>query len=160
MTQIASVVIVIVIIPVILLAGFFGLQAAFDSTATAVDVTNETHFPNNASSGFQAGEQFTVNESSVLNYSDAVTIYDENDTVQTAGTDYTWNESESNGTVTILAGGGLDGDANATISYTYYTHSDLERQTFTYWNSFAQWLPIIVFVLGAIFLLFVAAAVG
>lgn len=160
MSRLAGLAIALVAITVILVAGFYSIEAAFAGTATAEDVTNESHFPDNASTGFQAGENFSVNESSVQNYSETVTVYDENDTLQSEGTDYAWNESETNGSVTVLAGGGLINDSNATVSYTYYTHSSQERAAFAFWNSFAKWLPALVIVIAGLFILVLVGALS
>lgn len=48
-------------------------------------------------------------------YSSSVTVTDENESLMRADSDYQWNQD--NGTLTVLDGGRLDGDAEGTIEY-------------------------------------------
>lgn len=138
------VVIAFVVVTVILLTGFGAFQIAHDGNADAETKTNET-FTNTT-----AGAVYSVNESSALNYSDTVTVRDENGTEMTAGTDYEWDEVDGN--LTVKSGGALVNNSNGTVTYTYYTRSDAEVRQFQLWTSFAQWLPVLVLALGVLFL--------
>lgn len=106
------IVIVAFALAVLAIMGLTAVQASLEDAGTDVTVTNETWTPD-------AGNITTLNDSQINGayYDDTVTVYDENDTEMTAGTDYEW--FPTNGTVKALAGGGLDGDASATITYRY-----------------------------------------
>ncbi len=58
-------------------------------------------------------------------YSSSVDVTDENGSLMLSGSDYTWNQS--NGTLTVLDGGRLEGDANATVEYSIRVPSEQQR---------------------------------
>lgn len=89
-----------------------GLQAGLEDAGVDHDIANETWTPD-------AGNVTTLDESHRAGayYAHNVTVEDENGTKMEYGTDYIWYPG--NGTVKALSGGGLDGDASATIDYSF-----------------------------------------
>lgn len=83
-------------------------------------VTNETWSPS-------AGSVTTLERSNLDNtvYDDDVVVRDDGNNRTYEGDDYVW--FESNGTVKAVAGGELDGDSSATISYAYQTTTAEQR---------------------------------
>lgn len=75
--------------------------------------TNETHVELNES-----------NRDGVY-YSSSVDVTDENGSLMRPGTDYEWHQS--NGTLTVLDGGGLDGDTEGTVEYSLRVPSEQQR---------------------------------
>jgi len=105
------------LIVVMLILGVGGMMALGHANTESIPettVTNETWTP-------AAGSYVSLNNSKLNDtaYSDTVTVYDENDTEMSEGTDYEWNDSFEEGRIQAVAGGGLDGDANATVTYGY-----------------------------------------
>jgi len=92
-------------------------QTAGDDTV----ISGETWTPT-------AGSVTTLDESNRdgVFYNDTVVVRDQNGNLSRAGTDYEWYAG--NGTVKALAGGNLDGDTSASISYRFEEPSrDAER---------------------------------
>lgn len=116
----SRVVLAFVAIAILSMAGVSAYQAGLADAGEDYVVTNETWTPD-------AGNVTTLEESnrSGVYYSENVTVYDENGSVMDAGTDYRW--FTDNGTVTALAGGGLDGDSTAKISYAYQVTTKSQR---------------------------------
>lgn len=85
--------------------------------------TNETHVQLNES-----------NRDSVY-YSSTVTVAGEDDSRMRPGIDYQWHES--NGTLTVIDGGELDGDSEATVEYSVRIPSEQQR---TYASMFGQFI--------------------
>lgn len=106
---------------ILAIVGVWGVQAALEDAGEDFTVTNETWTPD-------AGNVTTLNESNRNGayYADRVTVYDEDRAEMDEGTDYEW--FTDNGTVKALSGGGLDGDANATITYSFQQTSSQQRQ--------------------------------
>lgn len=109
---------------VIALVGVAALQAGLISGGDDITNVNETWTPN-------AGSVTQLEDSELDNayYDNTTTVY--NTTGSTAvemdeGTDYEW--IESNGTVKAIAGGGLDGATEATITYSYQLTTDEEER--------------------------------
>lgn len=97
--------------------------AAIDQAAFSVgdpDAINETFTPSAGSV-----TQLDQSERDGVDYGESVVVKDENRTLASDGTDYTWNAT--NGTVRTLSGGILDGDANATVEYEYRVLSEPEQ---------------------------------
>jgi len=78
--------------------------------------TNQTHVTLNQS-----------NQTGVY-YTDVVNVTGENDSRMRPGIDYRWHSS--NGTLTVLDGGNLDGDTSATIEYSLRIPSE-QQKTYT-----------------------------
>jgi hypothetical protein len=94
--------------------------------------TNQTHVTLNES-----------NRDSVY-YTSSVTVTDENNSVMRPGIDYDWHES--NGTLTVLDDGELDGDANATVDYSLRIPTEQQRNYATMLGDFmnaAYAIPLI-----------------
>lgn len=69
----------------------------------------------------------TLNESNRdgVYYSSTVDVTDENGTLMRPGTDYNWHSS--NGTLTVLDGGELDGDTEGTVEYSLRVPSEQQQ---------------------------------
>lgn len=126
----------------VIIAGIaiYGGQAALSDAGDDVTVTNETWTPD-------AGNWTDLDKSNIefASYDETVTVRDENETLMDRGTDYDWNSTD--GTVFTIIGGGLDGDANATITYDYQVSTGQQR-------TFAATLGVLPQVVGAILPLF------
>lgn len=105
---------------VVAMLAAYGFQAALADAGEDYTVVNETFTPG-------AGTITELENSNLTGgyYDNATEVYDGNGTEMDAGTDYTW--LESNGTIRTLAGGGLDGDSEATITYSYQQTSKEQR---------------------------------
>jgi hypothetical protein len=115
-------IIAVVVVAAALLIGVGVLQASLSNTGTHYEYTedfdpgtNQTHV--------------TLNESSQngVYYDASVNVTGENASVMRPGLDYTWHES--NGTLTVLDNGNLDGDATATITYGLRIPSEQQKTT-------------------------------
>lgn len=108
------IVLAIVVLAVFGMLGVMGMDAILASNTERTDIDNETWTPD-------AGNVTELEDSNLeaADYDpvENVSVFDENDTEMTAGTDFEW--FEDNGTVKALEGGGLDGDSSANISYGY-----------------------------------------
>lgn len=98
-----------------------GLQAGLENAGEDHTVTNESWTPNPG----------TITELSESNrtgayYANSVTVRDENGSIVAAGEDYRWYVE--NGTVEALAGGELDGDSEATITYSFQQTTADQRE--------------------------------
>jgi hypothetical protein len=110
----------LIAIGILAMGGLAGMQAGLENAGTDNVVTNETWTPD-------AGNVTTLEESnrSGAYYGDNVTVYDENGTQMDLGEDYEWYVG--NGTVKALVGGDLDGDSEATITYSYQQTTKEQR---------------------------------
>jgi hypothetical protein len=111
----------LILLALVAMVGVYGLQAALADAGEDHTITNETWTPD-------AGNWTTLEESNLTGayYADDVTVRDENDTVMDdAGADYEWNATD--GRVKAVAGGELDGDANASITYEYQQTTEEQR---------------------------------
>lgn len=103
--------------------GIVGVQTFQTGLADAgddVEIDGETFEPD-------AGNvtQLEQSDRSGVYYDATVTVTDENGNQSIAGTDYRWNQT--NGTITTLAGGNLEGDSQATIDYGYEAPNDTQQ---------------------------------
>lgn len=97
--------------------------------------TNQTHI--------------TLNESNRdgVYYSSTVDVTDENDSVMRPGIDYRWHQS--NGTLTVLDGGGLDGDNEGTVEYSLRVPSSQQKSSATLlasWVNVSYAIPLVFVV--------------
>jgi len=123
-----------------------GFQLALSDAGDDVTVSNETWTPN-------AGTYVALNKSNLqhASYDPTVIVRDENDTLQDLGTDYDWNDTQ--GTVQATAGGGLDGDANASITYGYQVSTEQQREVATALGLLPEIMGFLLPVLGIVILL-------
>lgn len=96
--------------------------------------TNETHVTLNES-----------NRDSVY-YTSSVDVTDENNSLMRPGIDYTWHET--NGTLTVLDGGDLDGDSTATVDYSLRIPNEQQRNYATMLGDFMNAAYAIPLVFG------------
>jgi hypothetical protein len=108
-------------------------------------VVNETFTPPNAT------EDYSVSESTLDNYSQTVTVRDENDTVMTAGTDYEWNRTVGN--ITLLNNSRLINDSNATVTYDYRFRTAATERALDFSTTMSQAFPPLMMVLGVLVVL-------
>lgn len=139
---------VIAIIALVVLGamGVWGLEASLASAAEDRTIQNETFTPD-------AGN-VTVLEHSQMNhtwYGDDVTVYDENGTQMTNGTDYQWHPA--NGTLTTLAGGDLATDSQGKITYSFAQTTEAQRQLAQIPNLIPLVLAVVAFLLPLVLLL-------
>lgn len=108
-------------IAIVAAMGVFGLQTALAGAGQKETVDSESFTPN-------AGSVQTLDRSNLANtyYNETVQVADENGERSFEGQDYEW--FESNGTIKPLTGGNLDGDASATITYSYRRTTQTQRQ--------------------------------
>lgn len=140
--------ILIAIIGIAMLAmvGLTATHAALENAGDDITVTNETWTPD-------AGNITQLNDSDRTGafYASNVTVRDENDTLQDPGTDYDW--LEENGTIRAVTGGGLDGDANATVTYEYQLTTDEQRRMAVLLSRLPTLVGYVLPVLAIVFLL-------
>lgn len=110
----------LLLLVVFAMAGLASIQSGLQDTAEPTEIDNETFTPDT-----------TVIELSQSNldgayYNSTVEVWDENNTKVEEGTDYEWYVK--NGTIRPLAGGELDGDSEASITYGYERPSKEERE--------------------------------
>lgn len=105
---------------IVIMVALMGAQAALSDAGADIDIVNETWTPN-------AGTFVALNHSNLPNasYDAQITVRDENSTLMDQDQDYVWNDTD--GTIKAVAGGGLDGDANATITYAYQQSTEEQR---------------------------------
>lgn len=140
-------------IVVLLLAGVGAINEAAFSVGEP-DAFNETFTPD-------AGNVTQLNQSdrSGVEYGESVVVRDENGTLAAENTDYEWNAT--NGTVTTLSGGILEGDPNATIEYEYRALSDQQQivdGVFAALVSAGE--PLVIMTVSIVVLLALRAVVG
>lgn len=120
----------------------YSLASTGDQSAFTEDFdpgTNQTHVTLNES-----------NRNSVY-YTSQVTVVDENDSTMRPGIDYNWHES--NGTLNVLDDGQLDGDANATIDYSYRIPNQQQRTFASMLGEFinaAYLIPLVLVIAGLV----------
>lgn len=132
---------------VLAIAGVQLFQAGLATAGQKEVISDESFTPT-------AGSVEQLDRSNLNNayYNDTVNVEDENGSRSFNGTDYIW--FQENGTIKPLAGGNLDGDASATIDYSY-------RRTTAEQRGFAQMLATIPDVLPYLALaLFAIAFIG
>jgi hypothetical protein len=115
----------VVAVVILVLLGAFGalsFQASLESGGQTQVVTNETFTPD-------ASNITTLSESDrddvVYARDRAVTVRDSNGTEMQPGSDYEWRRS--NGSLRTVAGGDLDGEPSANITYSYAFIDDDQR---------------------------------
>lgn len=96
------------------------LSATLNEAGENERITNETFTPS-------AGSVTTLDQSSLSNtvYDDDVTVFDSSNNRVYEPDDFVW--FESNGTIKTVAGGELDGDTSATVSYSYQQTTEQQR---------------------------------
>jgi len=101
--------------------GVFGLQSSLAGAGEQATIEDESFTPN-------AGTVQTLDRSKLANtyYNATVQVRDENGDRSFDGTDYRW--FASNGTIKPLTNGNLAGDSTATITYSYRTTTETQRQ--------------------------------
>jgi hypothetical protein len=113
-------IVVLVAVALLLLGGITATSAAFAESGEQTEISGENFTP-------QAGTVTTLSDSNVPTaiYDDDVKVLDENESRVIAGEDFVWYDS--NGTIKTVAGGRLDGDTSASITYGYSEPSDSSR---------------------------------
>lgn len=98
-----------------------GYQAALETAGDDTTITNETWTPD-------PGNVTTLDDSTQTGayYTDAVDVYNDTGTPVDPDTDYTW--FPGNGTIKTTAGGALDGEPSATITYSYQQTTASQRE--------------------------------
>lgn len=132
---------------ILAIAGVQLFQAGLATAGDKQEISDESFTPT-------AGSLTTLDRSDLDNayYSDTVNVQDENGSQSFNGTDYIW--FQDNGTIKPLTGGNLDGDASATIDYSY-------RKTTAEQRGFAQMLSTVPQMLSYVVIaLFAVAFVG
>jgi hypothetical protein len=139
------IVLMMIALAVFATVGVAGFQAGLENAGEDQLVVNETWTPD-------AGNVTTLDESNRdgAYYSENVTVFDENETEMEAGTDYRW--FGANGTIKALAGGSLDGDSEATVSYSYQQTTETQRSMATILAAIPQ-LAGLALPIGALFVL-------
>lgn len=132
---------------VVLLVGILGANAAFEDSGDDISITNET-FTNTT-----AGAIVELDDSNKTGafYDNETTVFNDSDVEMVENTDYGW--FESNGTLKILSGGDLAGDANGTISYSYDQTSAEQRDLATGMGALFDALPGVLFLAALVFLI-------
>jgi len=124
----------------------FGLQTALAGAGQQETIDSETFTPN-------AGTVQTLDRSKLDDtfYNDTVAVADENGERSFEGEDYKW--FDRNGTIKPLVGGNLDGDASATITYSYRRTTETQRELTALLSNIPRGMALILplgFVLAAI----------
>lgn len=139
---------VIALIVLVIIGGVavYGTQATLEDAGDDLIVQNETFTPD-------AGNVTTLEYSSQNGayYDDDVTVYDENDSVMSNGTDYEWYAS--NGTIRTLTGGGLANDSTAKITYEYQQTTQQQRNFTGLLSLIPQGIAALVILVPLVFLL-------
>lgn len=126
--------------------GIWGVQASIITAAEDTTVQNETFTPD-------AGNITTLEHSNQDHtwYSDNATVYDENGTLMDYGDDYLWYQS--NGTLRAVSGGGLDGDTEGKVTYSYAQTTEEQRELAQIPSLIPTILAVLVMALPLVFLL-------
>lgn len=141
---------ILVAVGILIVGGYTAMSHANAEATPGTTVTNETWTPNTGT--------FVELDNSRLNqtfYDANVTVYNSTDAEMTAGADYVWDDSFEEGTIKAVTGGNLDGEPNATVTYTYHEPSNTQRgviQIVGYTEYITPWLLyaiIVGLVLGA-----------
>lgn len=113
-------IIAVLVVAIGLLAGVGVVHQSLSNTG-AQETYTETFDPGTNQT------HVTLNESNrdSVYYTSTVDVTDENNSLMRPGIDYTWHET--NGTLTVLDDGDLDGDTNATIDYSLRIPSEQQR---------------------------------
>lgn len=143
----ARAIVAIVGLGVVAMLTLGGIQVGLQNAGYEQTVVNETFTPANATN------VTTLNESNRVGayYDRNVTVYDENDTQMAHGTDYDW--IRDNGTLRILAGGGLVNDSNGTITYGYQQTTAEQRTLAALMAQLPRALALMLPLLGLILML-------
>lgn len=134
-----------IIVAVSLLAGAGVVQYSLSNSGTEHTYTE----------AFDPGTNQTdvvLNESNRdgVYYDTTVSVTDENGSAMRPGIDYRWHES--NGTLTVLDGGDLDGDTSGTIEYSLRIPSEQQKNSASLlgdWINASYAIPLI-FVVGLV----------
>lgn len=134
--------IALIAVAVLVLAGASAISSTLVQSGTQSQTVNETWTPD-------PGNVTVLDNSKITGayYNQTVSVYDENGTPQTAGTDYVWYDS--NGTVKALQSGGLDGDSSANITYGWSETSSEQRNFADTFASGFEIAQLLILVLGA-----------
>lgn len=134
-------------IAIIAMVATAGLQAGLENAGEDRVVTNETWTPD-------AGNVTTLDESNRNGayYAHNVTVYNSTDVKMDRGSDYEW--FVGNGTVKALTGGDLDGEQNATITYSYQQTTAEQRQLAALLGQLPRLMGLAL-PIGALLLLFI-----
>jgi len=114
--------VVFIALAVLAATGVVALQGALADAGDRTVVEDESFTP-------QTGTAVALDRSNLgdtVYYDDNVSVVDENGDRSYNGTDYIWYSG--NGTIEGLAGGNLDGDTTATITYAYRETTSEQRQ--------------------------------
>lgn len=138
----------IAIIALVVLAamGVWGVQASIMTAAEDRTVQNETFTPD--AGNITALEHSTQDHTW---YGKNVTVYDENGTLMDYGDDYLW--FQTNGTLKTVVGGGLDGDTEGKVTYSYSQTTEEQRELAQIPSLIPTILAVVVFALPLVFLL-------
>lgn len=114
-------VIVFVMLGILLVGGVFAVDAAFTESGDDIQITNETF------TDTTAGNIVELDDSKQTGafYENETTVFNDSDAKMEENTDYQW--FEVNGTLKVLSGGDLAGDANGTVSYSYDQTTEEQR---------------------------------
>lgn len=138
-------------IAILAMMGLAGYQAALENAGEDRTVTNETWTPD-------AGNITELDDSKINGayYDDEVDVYNDTGVPVDEGSDYEW--FPTNGTVKAVTGGALDGEASATITYSYQETTGEERNVTALLAHQPQFMGYLLFVL--LFLVFVGVLRG
>jgi len=127
-------------------AGVWGLQASLETAGQDQTVVNETWTPT-------AGSVTTLDESNRdgAYYDHNVTVYDTSGAEVDRGDDYRWYPG--NGTVEAVAGGELDGDRSANITYGYQQTTGEQRAIAAALGRIPQFIGLIIPVAAVVLFL-------
>lgn len=139
---------IVAILAIVLLVGvsIFAYQAAIAEAGEDTVVTNESWTPT-------AGSVTQLDNSNQEGayYGNDTTVFDSTDSLMDRGADYRW--FADNGTVKAVAGGDLDGESSATISYTYQQTTAEQRGLFNLATQMPNVLAALIPLLGVALLL-------
>lgn len=114
-------IVAILALALLLLGGAAAVSDAYESAGQHSEIENESFQPD-------AGNVTALEHSNLESvfYDHAVRVYGENGQLVDEGADYEWYRG--NGTIRTLAGGRLDGDTQADITYGYSTTTDTQTE--------------------------------
>jgi uncharacterized protein YxeA len=131
---------------ILAISGAFAIEAALEAAGEQTTIVNETFTPT-------VGNEIELADSKINGayYDHNVTVYDENGTEMDADTDYRWYIG--NGTVEPQAGGGLEGDASATITYGHQLPTEEEEAAAALLANIPQLLGLFIPAIGLVIFL-------
>lgn len=102
-----------------------------DALGHTYDIESETVSASGAT--FSGGEVVTLENSNIDDavYDDnsAIDVFDDQSVEMVEGEDYEWNEN--NGTITVLAGGGLTDSADMDVNYSFHIPNQQQKDVLT-----------------------------